>query len=287
MIDPSNSPSAETPAPSMDTLTSIKVCPYLGLKYDPGTHSLTAEVANYCHHCAPPRRVPPNQLKLCFEGGSTTCSFPLSKPPRRRLSLGKLLRRFALPAGGLAILSGAAAVLLGGAPRADQPLPPHAPAPAVQSALMVPTDSTTPFTPLPTFTAAQPTPTFTLLPTEPPTPGPLAGTPFGPGRKLIVHVVLEGETLESLAARHNTSVDVLLTLNPREGRASLWTGEPLVIAEGLSDPSLVTPLRAHWVGEAQPLADLARSLGVSEAKLREWNDIEGDWVEGTRWVVGE
>lgn len=272
----------------MDTLTSLKVCPHLGLKYDPATHSLTAEVANYCHHCQPPRRVTPEQLKLCFEGGSTTCTFAASKAPRRKPSLRGLLRRFAIPAGGLALLSGAAAALLNSAPRADQPLPAQPPAPTVQSALIAAPDTSTPFTPLPTYTVIEPTPTFTLLPTLPqPTPGPLAETPFGPGNKLIVHVVLEGETLESLAERHNTSVDVLLALNPRDGRASLWTGEPLVIAEGLADPALAKPLRAYWVESATPLADLAGQLGLSADSLRVWNDLHGDWVEGNRWVVGE
>lgn len=272
----------------MDTLTSFNVCPYLGLKNDPLTHSLTAEVPNYCYHCHPPHRVPAAQLKLCFEGGSSTCTFAATRPPRRAPSLRRLLRRFALPAGGLALLSGAAAALLNGTPRADQPLPPQPPAPTVQSALMAaPAEPSTPFNPLPTYTMIDPTPTYTLLPTEPPTPGPLAETPFGPGSKLMVHVVLEGETLESLAARHNTSVDVLLALNPRGGRGSLWTGEPLVIAEGLADPALAKPLRAFWVESALPLADLARELGVSADSLRVWNDLQGDWVEGGRWVVGE
>lgn len=60
-----------------------------------------------------------------------------------------------------------------------------------------------------------------------------------------------------------------------------------MIAEGLADPALAKPLRAFWVESALPLADLARELGVSADSLRVWNDLQGDWVEGGRWVVGE
>lgn len=274
-----------------------KVCPDLGLGDDKETISLCADVANFCHRCSPAKYVIPQQLKTCFSGGLDDCPYCLTRGHRARRWLRhqwhylRHKRPWALPAALLALIGSTTALALNALspaatppqrvnaeaalpPTLSNPLPTPAEPQPLPAALPVSQPSTQP-TP-----ASQPTRT-----SLPPSPGPLAETPFGPGHKLQVHIVTQGESLEIIADQYHTNTAVLLALNPRDGRASLWTGEPIIIAPGLQDPAQALPLYAHWVEKRVKLEELSTQSHVSPQQLREWNGIEGDWIEPNRWVV--
>lgn len=87
--------------------------------------------------------------------------------------------------------------------------------------------STTPtpvWTPHPTFTPIPfPTATAILMPTDPPpTPGPVVPTP-------AIHVVREGETLESIAELYEVGTYTLRLLNRMSEDDTIEVGQALIV----------------------------------------------------------
>jgi LysM repeat protein len=82
------------------------------------------------------------------------------------------------------------------------------------------------WTPHPTFTPRpRSTATAILMPTLPPEPTPAPTAPPTP----IVHVVAEGETLETIAAAHGVRVPALRELNHLPGDAEVRVGQELIL----------------------------------------------------------
>ncbi len=118
------------------------------------------------------------------------------------------------------------------------------------------------------------------------TPGPLLETPFGPSGLYLVHVVKPGESMESIASRYNTSVEVLLAVNRTDQSTSLWGGTLAVIVVGEKDPTNVRPLKAVWFFGHVLLSELAKQYLIPAEELRTMNGFgPSEWVDGQRYIV--
>jgi LysM repeat protein len=123
---------------------------------------------------------------------------------------------------------------------------------------------------------ATPTPTPTRTPTVTPTP-----TPLPP----LTYQVQEGDTLSLIAAAYDTTVEVILALNPGIAPESLPVGYVLLIPAGTLtptptptlDPNMPTPTPGefiiHIVAPGETLGTIAEEYGVSLALLREINEL--------------
>lgn len=159
------------------------------------------------------------------------------------------------------------------------------PGPVATLAMMTQTPTAKPAATRPIATL-RPSDTPTSAVTVTPTPGPLAGTPFGPENRWLVHVVEEGESLDYIAQQYGTTAEVLAAVNTSLENG-LWPNTPLVVCQGCAGAEGLPRLSAVWVEEGASLDDLAALLNTTPEELKEWNGIEGDWVDGGRWIVVE
>jgi hypothetical protein len=106
-------------------------------------------------------------------------------------------------------------------------------------------------------------------------------------QQVLVHVVGRNESWSSVAALYDTSQAVLMTANPPGDSpgASLAPGRLLVVLPGITDPTGLRPLVAYWIPLPLRVAEAASKYGVSEEEIRFWNQTQGEWVEGQRWLV--
>jgi hypothetical protein len=106
-------------------------------------------------------------------------------------------------------------------------------------------------------------------------------------QQVLVHVVGRNESWSSVAALYDTSQAVLMTANPPGDTpgASLAPGRLLVVLPGITDPAGLRPLAAYWIPLPMRVAEAASRYGVSEEEIRFWNQTQGEWVEGQRWLV--
>jgi len=132
----------------------------------------------------------------------------------------------------------------------------------------------------PTRTLA-PTPTSTPSPTPLPTSTP---TPVPP----LVHQVQEGETLIVIAEQYDTTIDLILLMNPDVDPALIQVGQVLLIPvatptpgpTSTPDPGVPTPTPAdyivHIVVPGDTLSSIAEQYGISLALIRAANDLPFD-----------
>lgn len=133
--------------------------------------------------------------------------------------------------------------------------------------------------PAPTATPTR-TPTATLSPTPTRTPTPTTiPTPVPP----LVHQVLGGDTLSSIAASYNTTVASILAMNPGVEPENLQVGYILLIPAGTLtptptatlDPDVPTPTPGgfivHVVESGDTLGAIAEHYGISVALIRAAN----------------
>jgi len=133
------------------------------------------------------------------------------------------------------------------------------------------------------------TPTRTLIPTPTSTPSPTplptsTPTPVPP----LVHQVQEGETLIVIAEQYDTTIDLILVLNPDVDPALIQVGQVLLIPVGTPtpgptstpDPGVPTPTPAdyvvHIVVPGDTLSSIAEQYGISLALIRAANDLPLD-----------
>lgn len=113
---------------------------------------------------------------------------------------------------------------------------------------------------------------------------PAAAAPIGE------YVVVVGDTLGNIAARHHTTVQALMTANHLANSEIIYVGQRLIIggaapAEAVSDPSTETspevaaaasdvpPARTHVVTAGENLAQIAARYGVSLGSIVTANQI--------------
>jgi hypothetical protein len=260
----------ETDSEAVKKGAADRVCMHLGLHDDPGTYALTHEVDNYCYNRRPHRPVDiEHQARYCLAGGHDLCPFykgwaaaaPLpstellssahvpTKPKRKRRWSKP---SFKAPGTHLVWAAGVTVLLAAMACLAYFSFWTRMGAQAVGSVAPV---------------SAQ------FLP------------PAG-FRLALVHVAAAGDDWASIASRYSTSEGVLAVTNPlMPGETELVPGRLVVILPGVTDPKDLKPLYAYWITDSMTLGDTSLRYGVSEDHIRFWNQIEGDWVEGQRWLV--
>ena len=136
-----------------------------------------------------------------------------------------------------------------------------------------------------TLTATQsrtPTPTPTLTPT----PGPGLETPIGPQGVLLIHRVVEGETLESLAAVFQTTPETIRAVNVWSDMA-LQAGQLIVIPVQIIDPTGLQRFLAWQVPpEGRLVAEVAELYSTDEDRIRIVNHLgDSAFVPGGRWLI--
>lgn len=278
-------------------------CPYLGMADDPQTQFVSPDIHNTCFKAQPPNRVSMrHQAKVCLTHAFGKCPMFLADTPRplprelrgraQRTASGEVWLRIVLLVFSLLALLLLAYFVLTSTSRAQSgsavssPVVPAAVLP-VQAATQTATASPLPTKPRPTRT---PAPSETPQPEETRpavlvSPGPALETPFGQSQVYLVHMTREGETLDMLAERYDTSVTVLQVVNLPPGQQGMWANLPMVVLPGTKDASGLSRMQAVLVEAEISVADLAQQLGVDEADFRQENDLAGGLVPGGRWVV--
>ncbi len=98
-----------------------------------------------------------------------------------------------------------------------------------------------------------------------------------PGRKQIVYRVRAGETLSSIARRHNMAVGTLARLNNMGAGDRVNTGQQLVLKTGARqhrDEGVVSGRRVlYTVRRGDTVFSISRQFQVSADKLKSWNGI--------------
>lgn len=110
-------------------------------------------------------------------------------------------------------------------------------------------------------------------------------TPIGRDQKFIIHRVVEGESLQYLADRYNTSPQAILTVND-DIISPLWVGWIVVIPMNTMDVDGLASFSAYQIdNEGITLERIAAQLDVSAEQLSLYNYIEeehilhqGEWL---------
>jgi membrane-bound lytic murein transglycosylase D len=105
-----------------------------------------------------------------------------------------------------------------------------------------------------------------------------------------VHVVRKGDSLWSIAQRHNMDVVTLASLNRIAPTDTLRTGQRLVLhpqdAGGSAEADTPQGRRVTYVvRRGDTLFEIARTLKVSVASLREWNSLSGTAIRAGQKLV--
>jgi hypothetical protein len=277
-------------------------CPYLGLKDDPASFSGYPSKWNACFHTDPAATPKlPFQRSFCLSISHVDC--PVfkentgQKMPReiqlttRRLS--KIaLRNLIMVLIGVLILAITTWVLMGrsglfSATRQEISLTVVGDVTFIQttSTLTAVVTSTKTSTVSPT---AEPTPaaTNTIAPSSTPieptatveTKRHLLDTPIGAEKQLMIHRVLEGESLQLFAAKFSTSVEAITAINYNL-ISPLWVDWIVIIPIGFTDMSELPMFEGYQVQEDSIRLDvLAEQLSVSVDDLSRYNALTVDHV---------
>ena len=252
-----------------------EVCPFLGIADDPGTYSLIGEVDNYCYNRRPKRVVDgEHQQRFCLGGKAAQCLFYAAKAQRSQPAAKQPASQSAPTAPSQATASQTA-----GASKTGQP--------AGQTKLVWALGFTGLLIVMALLTyfsfwarmdaqvagAVQPVKAQFIPP---------SGV-----QQVLVHMVGRNESWSSVAALYDTSQVVLMTANPPGDNpgASLAPGRLLVVLPGITDPAGLRPLVAYWIPLPLRVVEAASKYGVSEDEIRFWNQTQGGWIEGQRWLV--
>lgn len=271
----------------MTTPDESLVCPFLGLQNDVQTHFTVPDERHVCHQANPGQAIQLEyQGRCCLTGDYRACQ-GYTAGWKYGLPRGVRLKGRQRPASNLRVIFRMVALALIVAAMAFLLLKARAASPGtVQTIPVTPVQATETTTPVPTAVATAtltPSETPTALPGTP-TPGPLAETPFGPDGQWLVHQVVQGESLEMIAQRYGTTVEVLRAINDFIS-GGLWADTSVVICLGCVDVADLSLLQPLWVEEKIQVNDLAVQFGMSPYDLRKWNGIEGDWILADRWVL--
>ncbi len=266
---------------------STLVCPFLGLQNDVQTHFTVPDERHVCHQTNSGQAIHPDyQGQCCLTGGFRACK-GYTTGWKHGLPRGVRLKNRRLPASNLQAVIRLAALAVVAAAMAFLLFQAHAASPGPVQTLPVtvpvPTQTLTPIPTIIVTATLPPSETPTELPLTP-TAGPLAETPFGTARQWLVHRVVRGESLEMIAQRYATTVEVLRAVNYFVA-GGLWADTSVVICMGCVDASGLPMLQPVWIEVDIRVDDLAVQYGMNSDELREWNGVEGDWILAGRWVI--
>jgi hypothetical protein len=127
-----------------------------------------------------------------------------------------------------------------------------------------------------------PSATFTPFPTA----GPGLGTPFGPDRQFLIHVVAAGESYTSIGQIYATNPDVLRAVNPTLEGVSLWVGRQIVVPMGAQELADLPPFEITYTQEAVNLLALADFYESDPEQIRFYNQLgSAEEVPSGRWLI--
>lgn len=268
-----------------------ETCPYLGFIDDDGTAMSYPSDGNICHKCMPINT--PNaqyQREYCLSQKHANCivfkantNQPMpkemvivkvnSKNGVRKLILSISLFTLLLTSIFLLLLSNQKLPILNEpTTNTTEPSMKFEKSPTIIMPTMTPTSIQTPTKPVPTETST-------------PLPLHFLETPIGIEKKLIVHKILEGETLIALAEKYSTTIDSIKEINvfAETLRAnSIW-----IIPVGQSDVSEYPQLKAIIITEdGITLEDVALQYMVDSSVVSKLNDVPNDYLfHINEWVI--
>jgi hypothetical protein len=109
---------------------------------------------------------------------------------------------------------------------------------------------------------------------------------LGPQSQYLVHVVLQGESLDSLTKTYNTSPEVINKVNSFLSTPSAL--KPLVVlvmVPGQSNVNGLIPLHAVQVEKIIPLSDFLINNQVTLPVFDTYNQFKGDQLQPGQWVI--
>ena len=103
----------------------------------------------------------------------------------------------------------------------------------------------------------------------------IPGTPGVPTEESneVVYIVKAGDTLSEIAARYNTTVNELVSLNNISNPSLIYVGQRIVIKEGDSTSSSASGRIVYRVKEGDTLNKIARDYNVSVSTIVRLNNI--------------
>lgn len=143
----------------------------------------------------------------------------------------------------------------------------------------------------PTLSFSTETSTSQPTPSEPsatpqPTIGPGLLTPFGPEGRYILHEVQSGESLTLLAARYQSTRDVLLESNVFIQGVSLLVGQMLVVLPGVTETQDLPKFEIIQLEVSMDINKLSENYGVTVNNLRWYNSLGlDDRIPAKRWLI--
>lgn len=271
-----------------------EICPYLGLKGDRESYAAFPSTINACYRGNSPETPRfSHQRTFCLHSNYVNCPVFLAKeitkfPKELRL---KSKRLFAIKKSFLILVIFvilAALVVLQLAFGKDWVKQANSDRTQTQNVFITATEEGPDETPREassnkTDIASHPT---TVLMTEFPEVAPTVkpdpildlDTPIGDEQKFIIHQVLEGESLQYLADRYNTSPEAILDIN-HNIISPLWVGWIIVIPMNTSDVDGLPSFSAQQIDdEGISLKTFASQFGISVEELSFYNNIEVDHI---------
>jgi LysM repeat protein len=251
-----------------------KVCPYLGIITDKGTANAFPTAQNYCHQCVPPNTPSiSHQREFCLAAKHIVCPLYLNEVvgpmPREMQSAerksGRRKKRSIAWTVATILIVLAAAGLWFTQPYWRPIIVPTGLQPAADTATPSPILATATPVPSLTATAVPPTATSTPLPRH------LPETYVGPNTWLLLHKVVDGESLISIADHFQTSTDAIKAINVN---TTVWAGTVLVIPVGQTDVSSLPLFNVVAVDKSGTTLDqLAARYSTTADLLAQYNYV--------------
>ena len=292
------------------------VCPHLKMADDPSLCFRYPSPLNACYQVKPRQEVSlEHQENVCLAGRFNLCpvlapGFTGRLPADLRgkrpplFDLRTLLLRvvlvmailLVLAAGGYAlVVTGIIDAILAPIPTPDlrgqswlAPTDTLSPSPTAGSASQTPTKEAATFSPSPSPSSS---PTLTTLDQHPPTLSiPRTGAPagdivLGPQSQYLVHVVQQGDMIDSILKTYQITLPVLKKLNAVLEFAGLQPDMALVIIPGLDDVTGLVPLRAVQVKQKTDLIGFLKANQVSQDLFQLYNQLADDPIPAGQWII--
>lgn len=107
---------------------------------------------------------------------------------------------------------------------------------------------------------------------------------------LVIHEILEGESLDYLANQYKTTVEAIRDINANLN-IPLWAGEMMVIPQGIKDTSLLPVFETAYISQKKSLKNLAQEYNVEVKLLKLYNSSviitsrDQEIILGEQWVL--
>jgi hypothetical protein len=276
-----------------------QICPYVGLKEDAATALAFPSLGNHCYHAKPVLPVKLEAQRIfCLSANYTICEqfslspdSPLSPGLRSSISSrqSKIFNKSNLwiPLLFIAVVGLITWQVLSrglfGVKIPGQNMPIISTVAGVQTM------------PVALPKAHTPTPTFTLMPSDTPLPSltftPMVEsphaleTPIGIQYKVIIHQVVEGESLPFLASKYWTTTEAIQAVNfylP----TPITVGLLVIIPPNQTDVSGMPAFEAYQVKADVSGENLAQQLSIDPAMLKIYNALnDAEILHADEWLV--